>query len=78
MEELIKKPNDMLCISDNISNFISQRGADNLPMILADLGRLLCKDFSRFSDRDKIKIFSIIENTIENNEKKVTWWLQCF
>lgn len=69
MEELINKLNDMSCISDNISNFILQRGADNLPMILADLGRLLCKDFIRFSDREKIKIFSLIEKTIENNEK---------
>lgn len=72
----------MPCISDNISNFILQRGADNLPMILADLGRLLCKDFIRFSDREKIKIFSLIEKTIENNEKEsdmvATMFLESF
>ncbi|WP_143456051.1 hypothetical protein [Novacetimonas hansenii] len=82
MEELIKKINDISCISDNISNFISQRSADNLPMILADLGRLLCKDFSRFSDRDKRNIFSLIEKTIENNEKEsdmvATMFLESF
>lgn len=55
----------MPCISNNIYNFISQKGADNLPMILADLGRQLCNYFSLFSDCDKRKIFYLIEN----NEK---------
>ncbi|WP_395371294.1 hypothetical protein [Komagataeibacter diospyri] len=82
MDELIKKLNGISCISDNISNFISRRGEDNWPMILADLGRLLCKDFSRFSDNDKKKIFSLIENKIENNEKEsnlvATMFLESF
>lgn len=82
MEELIKKLTNISCISDDMANFISQRGTDSRPMILADLGRLLCKDFSRFSDNNKKDIFSLIENEIENNKKEsnvvATMFLESF